>query len=296
MQKLDGEANFTNSQQTDCYNDGLQEWMLPDHDYGCKDEEKLVTTVGQKVITGECNQELFSDKLPEGVRRNHRYTGYELIHHITTTAGLRTLLLGHTHYNTVELLTPGSNVVPDEVVLSSDNHKKYAEVFTANEASLPMRLLSRVWGKLKKNSDGQVDEAEEAKAIAEYKALGIEQKNLKNLQVTKLLFGPGSKHSFAHKISKEKEIAIIRTVSVSSLTSQSVAADDSSAYGFTVFEVNSKSSRHGYWAPTLNEITYMHTTGANASYEPVGEVLAIDRSATQEFKVTQGQGRFHYSK
>src|SRR5262249_40609295 len=78
-------------QEKDCLHDGLAEWMRADEEFDCDDADRLPD--------GRCNPALFDTRLPAGQRHRLHYSGYDLIDKLATRGNVRTLLLGHTHYN-----------------------------------------------------------------------------------------------------------------------------------------------------------------------------------------------------
>lgn len=140
----------TDKKNLDCIHDGLQEWMRPDPYFDClnqhlvkegseyylKDGKKIFTTPyskekdtekiyklssGAKEI-GRCNIALF--KPSEANEKFHPYySGFALIHQIAVQE-INTMLLGHTHYNNLEIETAD--------VLSIKYNNEYSEAFFKN--------------------------------------------------------------------------------------------------------------------------------------------------------------------
>jgi hypothetical protein len=121
----------TDKKNLDCIHDGLQEWMRPDPYFDClnehivkegqeyfvKDGKKVFITRYSKDVDnvelkklkagsseiGRCNIALF--KPSEANEKFHPYySGFALIHRIAVEE-INTMLLGHTHYNNLEVET-----------------------------------------------------------------------------------------------------------------------------------------------------------------------------------------------
>ncbi len=82
----DPDAVLNVEQQGACLHDGLHEWMAPDDEY---------------------------DREGGGVF----FSGVELLERISASPAVRTLLLGHTHFNSLEVLQTGAPLVPGKLSL-----------------------------------------------------------------------------------------------------------------------------------------------------------------------------------
>src|SRR5262249_345924 len=79
-----------------CLHHGLQEWMRPD-DFDCADETP-------RDNDGKCVVD--PNATPSATNR-YWSSGYALIDKLATHQSVRTLILGHTHYNSLEILQSG---------------------------------------------------------------------------------------------------------------------------------------------------------------------------------------------
>ena len=108
-----------------CTHDGLQEWMRSDKEYDCSDRIKKPD--------GKCDACLFSRK------ERPYYSGYELVDLWAKTENLRTIILGHTHFHSLEILQSGddktSELVPRHVVLDAAAQETAANIDPARQAA-----------------------------------------------------------------------------------------------------------------------------------------------------------------
>ncbi|MBW2459836.1 MAG: metallophosphoesterase, partial [Deltaproteobacteria bacterium] len=110
--------------ESDCLHDGLQEWMRPDPDFDCAPEDRLGN--------GRCNPALLDPTLAAQNGRHLHFSGLDLIDQITNHPRVRTLLLGHTHYHSLEMLVSGDEIVPDGFALSAAEGESLAALEVAN--------------------------------------------------------------------------------------------------------------------------------------------------------------------
>ena len=268
--KLSEESTRSKTANLGCLHDGLQEWMLPDKEFDCHSRYKFKE--GENA--GKCNQENF-DYASNGEEKHRAwYSGYALIDKLARNKNLRTLLLGHTHYNSIETLLPGDELVPGSVILSKEDHKKFAEKNAGKEQSIPMRALSRL-----KELFGS-DTQEEEKSSEEDKALlvrnGIQEEITEHLEATKLVFSD-SGHSF-RRILDDHELLVLRLTSVARMSEQKTK-DDKEMFGFTLFDVDMEGNVKGYEKPQINGVTYMRNSSETntVNFKDV-DTIRIDRN------------------
>lgn len=229
----DALARFSSKIQ-DCIHDGLQEWLRADAEFDCEERDRIKTGQGK----GKCNLDNFT--LPG---RHPTYSGYQFVHRLTANPNVRTLLLGHTHYNSYEMKQSGEALVPGRVMLDETTRKKYAGL----EAGHPLRVFSFASRKIRE----QEKEAEQAKEDRIQSGILDGQKTME-LDLEK------AGHNFDRLVTsygdKPRELAVLRMTSVSKLTSQN--ANDKKMYGFSVFEIYSKNDNRGYQYPQINRVIY----------------------------------------
>lgn len=245
-----------------CLQDGLQEWMRPDPQFDCG-RMGVVTSGPDK---GQCDIE----KMRKDPNIHPDYSGYKLIHEMTTNRNVRTMILGHTHYNSLEVLQPGDRVVPDQFILDPQTHESYAMSRSFFDAVNPVRLFSRWMGKEKKDRESKMEEMT---------MRGIVEETLKDVKVLSLVLELAG-HSF-ERVMGDHELVIMRFTSVAKLTEQEVRTDmDAVNYGFQVlsfddsFEYSDKQKRS-----VVNGVTFLRNS-EDGDFVPVnnGETVSLDRS------------------
>lgn len=223
----------SNDRALSCLHDGLQEWMRADEEFDCNDEERLAD--------GKCNTALYDPNSTSAERRHPYYSGYDLIHKIVTHSRVRTLLLGHTHYNQLNVAQSGDQLVPDRVVLDGDQGRALATLEVEN----PVRGFAWAWAKIR----GQ-DTNTKTYDPARLEAHGIIKENDRFVQ---LLAQAG--HSFNRVLEGNKrELVILRLTSNSDMTSQRYNSE--TMMGYATFAVNKKADVRAYDAPQINEVTF----------------------------------------
>lgn len=256
-------VDATTSTFLGCMQDGLQEWLRPDSDFDCRREDMYtrddVTQTAEfaktnpvadnwrsYVISDRCNLYKLAGK------RHRIYSGYQLIDMMASNAHMRTLLLGHTHYNSLEVIPSkqmvndkhyhkakmsDAQIVPGQVVLDAKSQDKYLPSEVSFLARFnPMRYLG---GERKKART-----AEKAK-LTELAKQGIFKASCNDNTCAVLKFEDAG-HSFS-TIRKKNELVILRLTSVANLTEQSEisAPKDVKAFGFAVLKLGQKSNKKG---------------------------------------------------
>src|SRR5262249_15036138 len=94
---------LSDARQLSCLHDGLQEWMLADEEFDCEDVDR--------VADGRCNV----DAIKADPRKSLFFSQFDLMQRLATHPTIRTLLLGHTHYNSLEILQSGDEIAPGTV-------------------------------------------------------------------------------------------------------------------------------------------------------------------------------------
>ena len=227
----------------DCLHDGLQEWMRPDIEFDCENEH--LYTEGP--LTGRCDPEEFRSTTFFGNKNHPLYSGYQMLHRLAKYKSIRTLLLGHTHYNSLEILQPGDEIVPGKVTLDYSANKRYAQL----EVDNPLRANS--YEKYEENT-AKLDKLSYTM---------VEGKKTLTLDLLK------AGHDFNRKLN-EKELAILRLTSIAELTLQESMLDGSSMVGFTVFDVYSIQDKRNYALPQINKLHYYQSK--DGSFLKIAEV------------------------
>jgi hypothetical protein len=254
-------VNSTNATFLGCMQDGLQEWLRPDSDFDCerkdmysaKDVEETASYAKANkqggdwrnyVIEGRCNLHRLSGK------RHRIYSGYQLVDMMATNPNVRTVLLGHTHYNSLEVIASAEMVaanayegakaedtwiVPGAVVLDADSQKKYLPA----HKSLLERFNPLRWMGGKRKAER---EAEKVK-FSELAQKGIFKASC-NEQDCAVLDFEAAGHSFS-TVRQKNELVILRLTSVANLTDQSEqgAKKGVKSFGFSVLEFGQVSNK-----------------------------------------------------
>ena len=243
-----------------CMQDGLQEWMRPDSDFDCerkdmytkKDVEaaKLKAEQGGNndqswrnyVIDGRCNLYKLAGK------RHRIYSGYQLIDMMANDSKMRTLLLGHTHYNSLEVIPSEkmiadktysyadkshAQIVPGQITLDAQSQEKYLPA----ERNFLARFNPMRWLGGKREQERKAEKAQ----LAEIAAKGIFKASCNDITCA-VLDTNAAGHSF-DVVRKEKELAILRLTSVANLTEQEeLKKPDDKAFGFSILKLGQKSN------------------------------------------------------
>jgi hypothetical protein len=221
---------------SNCMHDGLQEWMRADMEYDCYENEKVVSIDKTSRV---CNPEIYKPKAGVKEKRHLRYSGYELIHLISKTTSLQTLILGHTHYHSLQILHEGDRIVPAEVSLDFATKSNYT---TSKSAEL-VNLLR--WVKESENVE-QMDLARN----------GLAPLKSDNTILTLNLKKAG--HSFDQTLAgKNRNLLIMRMTCEADLSDQSF--NGTPMLGFSVFGID---KTKGQKVAQINEVSYYQNNNA----------------------------------
>jgi hypothetical protein len=251
----------------DCMHDGLQEWMRPDPDFDCRADERIAGD-----LQGHCDVEKFKLSQPGG--RNSWYSGYALLARIAgqnsgklkAHANLRTLVFGHTHYNSMEMKMEGEELVPATLTLDSEVTQRIGSVEQAN----PFRSLSDLIKKKGDNKSANVDQL----------ATELDQSGIRKSNETLVMNIEKAGHTFERRIQgtgqpgTKRELAILRSTSNANLTSQKY--NGAPMHGFQAFQIYPKPDSRGYVLPQINAVSYYLNFG-NGAFGFAGKQLSLDR-------------------
>jgi hypothetical protein len=214
-------------QQDNCVHDGLQEWMRPDPDFD-----------GDYV------------------------SGMELMKLLSQNPQVRTVVLGHTHYNSLEILQGGDQLLPGQLPVDGASAQKFATLEVQN----PIRGYSLLGGA----NDPRFGDYDSA-AMAALESAPIER----HYAAFSELFAravPGWQRVLDASAAGPRELVIMRIVSNADLANQTYSGGKN-AMGFSVFHLTKKS----YDSPQVNQITFFANTG-NATFADL-KTIDVDRSA-----------------
>jgi hypothetical protein len=229
------------STESDCLHDGLQDWMRPDPTFDCR--------AADRQADGTCDPAV----VDPASGRSPYFSGLELVEQIATHPRVRTMLLGHTHYHSLEVLAEGAEMVPEGFQLSHEEEERFAALEVAN----PVRGYA--WqGETPEYDPDNLDVEQVASDNAWFFAVqrAAAQKVVRHLQGAK------------------RELAILRLTSNAALTRQKY--NDESMIGFSVLHMHRKDDARGYAEAQLNEASYYLNVGSGV-FEPIASV-GIERT------------------
>ncbi len=224
--KLDDVA-LTSDQRDSCIHDGLQEWMAPD---------------------AELDQGFMS--------------GIELLTRIAKSPRVRTLLIGHAHLNSMEVLQGSDVLVPGKVNLDSASAQRLAWL----EGSNPVRNGS--WGAR--------DHASEATSQTLMPNVAAHVAMLNDAMAR-----PMALRTLSNGSDGPRELAILRLTSNADLSSEKYGAQ--SMFGFSVLHINEQAGG----TPRINRISYMIHKGTDA-FDRV-ETVDVDRTKSIGVKAPENR-------
>lgn len=242
------EALLPASLVTRCLHDGLQEWMRPDPDFDC-------AAADRDPATGRCGPEVFD--LSGDARKHPVFSGFQIIDQLARRASIRTLILGHTHYNSVEVLQPGQELVPSALIFEPEDALAYIEqpaTTEAEEALAELEIVSplRRGERRRGDLDERVREGRRARVMLDLSAAG---------------------HNFERQL-KGHELVVLRMTTIADLTAQVVDGFAMSGYAVMRFD--------GDGGPgSLSSLRYFQWSPLAQSFRELGH-LQLDRQATWE--------------
>ncbi|MBS2014745.1 MAG: metallophosphoesterase [Deltaproteobacteria bacterium] len=215
-----------------CLHDGLQEWMAPDEEF---------------------------DRSGSGFMMS----GPELLKRIVKSPQVRTLLVGHAHFNTMEVVQQGEVLVPNQVSLEGGTTAARLESL---ETANPVRRFA--WQAALAPGAPASDAADDA-------PLGHSAFDDYRMHLNGLLKAAtaGSSRTLESN-GGPRELAILRLTSAADLTSQKY--DGKEMFGFGVLHVTKQATG----TPRINRVTYMIHTGPDA----FAKVSTVDVDRTKSLR------------
>jgi hypothetical protein len=209
------------NQRESCLHDGLQEWMGPDEDF-------------------------------EKTGNGFYLSGVELLTRVAKNPQVRTLLIGHAHLNSLEIMQQGDTLVPNRVQLDDKSAQRLESLETAN----PVRNFA--WqGELKGHggakapfNDAVADVPVARASLNDYRVKLDSQLLAATQNMTRTLEAPAA--------GGPRDLAIIRMTSAADLTSQKYGAEK--MFGWSVLHVTKQASG----TPRINRVTFMIHKGPDA--------------------------------
>jgi hypothetical protein len=236
-----------------CMHDGLQEWMRPDNEFDCPVSEK------------DSETRVCSD---QRTKPTNFFSGYALLKLINNSTNVRTLLFGHTHYNSVEVKYGAEELIPSVITIDAEQRKRLmaAEHFGILRNTVFLSQLE----KYKKFIDGKLaslpnffkfaSSEDEASDNTELPNEGVTESEHENMW--SYLSGESKevaqfdlkKLGFVQETNlkgNDRELVVLRMTSGVDLADQEV--DEQPMIGFSVFNFNNNQSQE---RKQLNEVTY----------------------------------------
>jgi hypothetical protein len=223
--------------QLSCIHDGLQEWMLADPEFDCAD--------GDRKPDGMCDV----TAIQASAQKSLYFSNLALINFIATHPSIRTLLLGHTHYNELAVLQSGDELIPQK---DSTDNDKVAGLNVNN----PVRAFS-FFAKLTGRSDFDPS-AMEPQPVWSDSDVGVQLHQKAIPTATRTLQGAG------------RELVVLRLTSNADITSQKFCSSPGNCktmLGFSTFSVSKKA----FQLPQINDVTFFLNDGGG-SFETVKSV------------------------
>jgi hypothetical protein len=218
---------LTRDQGESCVHDGLQEWMRPDEELDCPWDARE---------NGVCKADQVF------------FSGVELMKRIAQNAHVRTMLLGHTHYNQLEVLQNGDELLPGKLPIDAAMAKMLATLEVQN----PIRAYSFAQTATGKHPEYETEMLPMAAVTA------------KNARFAAMMNGilPNAPRVLeAPLATTPRELVVMRLVSASDLANQTY--NGNSAMGFGVLHLSKKTDARAYGNAQINKTTFFVNRGSN---------------------------------
>lgn len=271
-----------------CMHDGLQEWMRPDNEFDCPVSEK-------DPLTRVCHD--------QRTKPTNYFSGYALLKLVNNSTNLRTLLFGHTHYNSVEVkYGSDQELIPTVITIDAEQRKrlmaiehfgilrnnvfltqlsKYKKFLDGKLAGLPEFFkFGSGDNKTTDNTELPKEGVTESEHENMWSYLSGESKEVVQFDLKKLGFVQDTNLK-----GNDRELVVLRMTSGVDLADQEVEGQP--MIGFSVFNFNNNDSQD---QKKLNEVTYYQWRKASKlqfwqsdNFQQVG-TMALDRKASLETK------------
>lgn len=255
---------LSSNKQEACLHDGLQEWMRPDPELDCLPTEKGAD--------GKCMANLFTGPSAKPLQ----FSNVQLLERIAKNPQVRTLIFGHTHYNSYEMWQAGDELLPGRIPIDDWAVKKFASLEITNpvrgHAEVERQRPYSTFAPYSQPSYANVDyrrdtydpnEVDEKPIDARVRAYAAQYERAVR-DVHRTLDGSG----------KPRELSILRLTCNADLTSQKY--NDKAMYGFSVLHVTKKTDARAYAVPQINRLTFFINAG-NDRFDLV-KTVDIDRT------------------
>jgi hypothetical protein len=227
--------------EEDCEHEGLQEWMRPDAEFDCAPEDRLED--------GMCDPALLA--LDDDDGRTLRFDSLDLMSTIARHQCVRTLMLGHTHAHSMEMLQSGDALI--EIGQHGVDHMRLA----ALEIASPGR--EQAWASLQGVGDSRDIDPNAIVANSDH-FYGLLAEAAADTPLT--LQG------------QDRELLILRLTSNAAITWQRYLGMP--MMGFTVIHMSRRDDARNYADRQMNALTY-YLNDDDDSFERL-DTIALDRT------------------
>lgn len=241
---------LSRDQSESCVHDGLQEWMRPDEDFDCGWDERK---------DGVCDKPQFD---PKTGTKHFFMSGVELVKRVSTNPQIRTLLLGHTHYNQLEVLQNGDALLPGQMPIDG----AAAQMFATLEVQNPVRAYAFL-----QDAKGTSPEYD----VKDLPMLAVTQKNARFAAMLDRILPDAPRTLDAPLPGRPRELVVLRLVSASDLANQTY--NGNSAMGFGVLHLTKKTDARAYGNAQINKTTFFVNRGSNVFTNV--KTVDLDRNA-----------------
>ena len=228
-------------QRDSCLHDGLQEWMGPDEDF-------------------------------EKQGAGFYMSGVELLTRVAKNPQVRTMLIGHAHLSSLEMLQTGDELVPNRVKLDSKSPARLEGLETANPvrrfawtSALAAGVDAQGAALPSKPSDSAADAPLAHATFEAYRNKLDGQLAVATANMPRTLDSTTG---------GARELAIIRMTSGADLSSQKYGLE--SNFGFSVLHITKQAAG----IPRINRLTYMIHTGETG----FSKITTVDVDRTKSLK------------
>jgi hypothetical protein len=183
---------------------------------------------------------------------------------IATNPQVRTVLLGHTHYNQLEVLQNGDELLPGKLPIDGASAKMLATLEVQN----PIRAYAFL------QDHTGVQSAEYDVNLLPMHAVTTKNERFASMmdrvlpKTHRVLDAPGP--------GLDRELVVLRLVSASDLTSQTTTAGVN-ALGFAVLHLTKKTDARAYANAQINKTTFFVNRGSNVFTNV--KTIDLDRNA-----------------
>lgn len=247
------ELSLSIEERESCLHDGLQEWMAPDAEF-------------------------------EGRLDSFYLSGVELLKRFVKNTNARTLVLGHVHFNSLEVMQPGDVLVPNRLAMDSAAKQTTAALEIANPvrrvawedtllpAVAPQWRFAPVDTKRLANLPFMIAsmEAPPIDTPLDVQTMSTWRTTMGDMLARAL---PKAPMTMGAPQIEPHELAIVRFTSGADLSSQTY--DGQSMFGYSVLHVTKQSD-----APRVNRLSFFIHTGVDA----FAKVQTVDLDRTKSVK------------